>query len=494
MKDKTKKILQDHVQSHEYDIDPLDIWSGIEAKQKKKKRKGFFWIGGLGLLLVSVVTILAVQLSSDTENIVDNTPTENFENKTNVDNTSTESPVTSDATIINKSPLINKEGVGNDQASNIINSTQESGVPASEIIEKQKISSQSKINSSSTKLRSDNSSIKSLNQSYANTSISKANSTREIANNIKETGPINTPASSIDSKVTSKILDLQPDLSELEKSISEVRESMTAFSAIKKDLNLFEIDEKLLVISDSNVDSDFERNSWVDLSEEIKYAPLFTITALQSVSFFDKQVTSNLGVEQDYANARAAVEMPLEKVGTTLLLNVELTNWLTLSTGVEYQKINEQFNWEGSYIIDEDDNIIGPVPDIETLTEEDKIRIVDRDMEIFNTYTLVNVPIQLSLHHNFKSIDYGVYGRASINVWNQTEGASLDQRLYPIELASLQAQVNTQWSAGFFTEIPIFRAWKLHAAVGLKQASIQETLTTNTYNFKDLSLGLKYQF
>ena len=38
MKDTNKKILQDHVQMHEYDVEPLDIWSGIEKKQNKKNR------------------------------------------------------------------------------------------------------------------------------------------------------------------------------------------------------------------------------------------------------------------------------------------------------------------------------------------------------------------------------------------------------------------------------------------------------------------------
>ena len=37
MKDTNKKILQDHVQMHEYDVEPLDIWSGIEKKQNKKR-------------------------------------------------------------------------------------------------------------------------------------------------------------------------------------------------------------------------------------------------------------------------------------------------------------------------------------------------------------------------------------------------------------------------------------------------------------------------
>ena len=484
MKDKTKKIIQDHVQSHEYDIDPLEIWSGIEAKQKK--RKGFFWITGLGILLLSLVIFLGIQYSPGNDKVTEN----KAENLLEI------TPTTTIATNNEPQPETN-ENLAKTSSSSAINKTKKnSDLPTSKLNNNTEKTSQSFNNIPVQKLNKEiqtTSNAQSIAQT--NNDPRKDNTKRVTTNRSNNTDVGNkSNTSRIDSNLPSTLSEIKPDLTELETSIGKVRESMIALSTLKQNLNLFEVQQSQVKVTDSSIDSDFERFPWIGLEDQKKFRPLFSISALQSVAFYQKQTTSNQGVNPSYIEARNAAEMPLERFGSTLLMNVELTNWLTISTGVEYQKINEQFNWEGSYIIDENDNIIGPVPAVETLTEEDKVRIVERDMEIFNKHELVNVPIQLSLHHNFKSITYGAYGRASINVWNITEGASLDERLYPIDLASLQTQFMTQWSGGFFAEIPVFKSWKLQAAFGLNQTKAQETFTTNSYNFKEFTLGIKHQF
>ena len=500
MKDTTKKILQDHVQMHEYDVDPLDIWSGIEKKQKKKNRKGFIWFLGLVAFIISGISLLyfnfstskhAAPLASEIENnITDEIPTyadesfvksneniettrikktsENVELSTKNRSNSTK-PATNSKDNKNTKVNINKTSNRLTRNGNTAQNSQENTSSNNTTITDNLVSTNDGSNKGVTPLKN-------------RANVSKVT-----------TLPINA-SSDNSSNILAGNAATQPDQSELHASVVDIRESLTELAQIQQLINFQTVEQATIIVPTTKIDDNFSRNPWVYTDAKEKYEVLWSVTVLGNISFFDKETTAIDQANALYAQERSAKVQPLERYGSSLLLNAQLTKWLTISTGLDYQKINEQFEWNGSYLIDNQDRIIGHAEDIEMFANEDNIRIVDRELSIYNNQQLLNLPIQLSIHQSIKTVSFGVFGRTKINLLNSVEGFSLDERLLPTSLENFQQKIKPQWTLGAFFEVPLYRAWKLHAAVGFNQAEINENVLNNKYNFKEFALGLKHQF
>ncbi len=64
--------IKDRLNNYNSEIDPYEIWDGIQAKRNKKKKRrwGFIWLAASVLLIVSTVFIISSRHGSNNDNIV----------------------------------------------------------------------------------------------------------------------------------------------------------------------------------------------------------------------------------------------------------------------------------------------------------------------------------------------------------------------------------------------------------------------------------------
>lgn len=206
---------------------------------------------------------------------------------------------------------------------------------------------------------------------------------------------------------------------------------------------------------------------------------------------------NNLGSEQ-LLNARNNTVEELEAARINMLVNYHLGSKISISSGLQYSRINELFTWTGSQLRQANGQYITEIletPEETFITYEEgefDQRVV-RNMKIYNKTNLVSVPVILNLHHAVGDFSFSIGGGVEANVFQWRDGFVLDPQNNPM---SLQDQEQSKFGLNYVAKLGVEYALneKLKLAVNFDYVQLKQTELNlkSRYNITNLGLGLRY--
>jgi len=211
----------------------------------------------------------------------------------------------------------------------------------------------------------------------------------------------------------------------------------------------------------------------------------------------------------DYLQNRKDTETSLDAVRIGLDLRWQHKSGFYIKPGVEYEQINERFDYvfTRDTVLDQADQIVATVYDING-TPSDSIgtaRVVERytlDKEIYNRYHSIDIPILIGYASQKNKFGWFVEGGASMNLWFKARGQIVDFAGSDIRLTdnadlfkprtgiSLIGSIGLSYQLTEQFNLSLSPSIKYH----LGSISSDENLIDQKYTNVGLQLGLRYHW
>jgi len=344
MSDKFDHIIRDHVDRHEYDIDPQEIWEGINKKTKKDKFGYWVWPLGMALVLFFSVSLFSV-MDEATDSSKDNS-----------------SPISSLDLVKAETVEAPVQVTTND----LISKTNKTSTTTDSKPEFVSVASQKEI-------------IKTINNDNL-----KENNLFQTTLEHKNTS-ISTADSRVYLEKRNAILSSQ----------SKVQEAIGSRS--------FHILNPLALLAIHNVSIPNERHQELGMTYS-KFVPSIEPLSNSRWAFSVRSGLSliNRNIEaisnQEMQNLISSTEQPYSNTNSELLIHYGISDNLSVSSGLSYQKMVDLFKWNGVLLTDGQgeilslyDESIGLPANFTGLYYES----IDRNITHYNQVMMIDLPINL---------------------------------------------------------------------------------------------------
>jgi len=443
MKNEMKKILQHHVSVHHSEVDPEEIWAGIVKKQKRKKKS---WLLYLLPLILIIFGFLSVWITVDADNTAHEQLLSQVESETKSETQA----------VISTSPAVTS-------ATSTTKVADTKSTPATIQI--------------------------SIPTNFSNTSKTTRLSRNSINNN-------NT-------------------------NFDKVIEALSPESPSKNDINFAIKKKKAIASSDSDLllslpmitseitvdDRPIITVSGVaQLPTEILDIPsiqlqqLATLRLMSGIAYVSYSIVPNKQLAPDYIAARRNTETALEAVTGKFGIDLPIGKGFTLGSGINYIRINEKFDWQGSYLSDisgnplaglKKDNEGNPLINLAFYTDE-FYEAVEQKIVSYNKHEFLTIPFILGYHKNLGKFRTKVNLGAGITVMSHSTGQVLNEDLIPAYLSDNNTKTGVQYVVGLGFDYPITRFFAVSSQIEFAAQTVTTFNLAKKYNSYALHLGVSY--
>lgn len=462
MEENYKDIFKRNFDHHEDEIDPQIIWDNVKPKKKTKK---FFWFMISSILLIVVASLSFLYFKADQDGVVgrdiQSSESESLQKVEEVVSKEVAKEVSSGQNIYkDKSNLINKKvGQGQESSPRIAEPT------FTEV--KQKDNKQ--------KYPSTESSIKA---EIVNTELeTKINSSDEFQLKTGNDSPVQNTA-------------LEPG------TIGDEKILINALS--------------ILEIAEIEVASREVPALWIDLdevqSDKSEGAPenatkhKLSLAVNAGYGFLSAKRTANEQGNSDLLLSRTSTVSELEAARVNMLVNYHLGSKISLSSGVQFSRLNELFEWKGNYKRTTNGQYISEIIETPEATyfsyeEGEHEENVERNMKIYNKTNLFSIPLIVNLHQSLGAFSFSISGGVEANVLQLRSGFVLDDLGIPLALEDQQkSEFGLSYLGKFGIEYELCKQLSVAASLGYIQMKHTESKLNSNYAIKDIGLGLRYNF
>ena len=300
MSDKFDHIIRDHVDSHEYDLDPQEIWDGINQKRKKKRGFWVWTFRGLGVGLLALALFALVGESMEEQ--VLSMPVSEL-NTSSVEMPSSTQAVTTDEQVMDSvSPFAEQPLAGESTSGKLLNNKlQKSQTSKANLLEKDQ----------------------GVNQ-----------------------GGNYTPASFV------------------KKSELQIQSNKIAKKKIQFDVPTIEQLVPMAHLSAQSIGLPYRQRSRLHLENakytEIinpMVQPMWALTLTSGYSLMDRNLSST-SVDQGSLDRVLDSEEASFALNNEFLVHYSFSNNFKISSGLSYQKVVTLFDWNGVLLMDSDGDVL----------------------------------------------------------------------------------------------------------------------------------------
>lgn len=496
MKKKVKDILKEHVHQHEYTINPEEIFVGALAeikKEKKDKRKYLLFF-----LLFFGVSVFMKLYFSDMDN---GHSIHNQLSDTSIEQIDEVSDYAKNEDLLETTL---ETQVNTSTPPETENENETTTIETDEVNQSEEPTNNSRIQEFRTKTRTETSINEKLKETKV---IDESNTTQPTY-----TKDFKTPVKQIiesPQRSENTFIAAQPHLpraiheNQDENVEAETNERSTKINdEVKVPMNAWPGAEAMqsidllnlltpngFVIGERDVDvTDKMYHGLVEI-KKIKPRSKFALSIIGSYGLFDKTTIAKDAAQvitQDLFE-----EKPLEILSSSFLLSYTLSNSISLSSGIKWQQINEEFAWNGNYNVNELGDIINEVPGAESLVGMPYSQEVEHTIVDYTKRQLVSVPVLIGYSKRFNAFSIGANAGPSLNVYSKSEGRTLNELNLPVTIESLSPTYGLGVEGNVELGYAIAKRTDLLLNLSFQHLESEDILSE--INFNSLSLGLGFR-
>lgn len=460
-------LIKKHVNGHEADIDPNDIWEGIMAKRQAapvKKRRFPYFILLLLLPLAGSVGYWLVASSPDSS-----------------------------------SHNMNKSLSGNTMSASEIAVLKADEVPAKKQSLKYENTSDIQISNNTVtnnNTTTQNTIAKTTNGLNTNKNLFPAIITSQSSGSYNPFTQPNLASSPTRNSADNNELNGQiiKDLNVDNQLLAEgIESAILPITSNKKLLTIPSIDliATDFLTSKKNIPGVASMNI-IALPQSLRWS-ISTLAGYSTI--LNRSVTySTFSENEDY---RSMNEKALDAISASVLFSYKLCDKVSITSGVAYQKDFVLFDWSGSYV--EDNNGM-------TFTEGESESLpssfrnsyigVDRNAKVYNQYEYYDIPLLLNYDMGLSKLRTSFQIGIAANVHHSAEGLMLSESLLPLELSEMNnsLKIGLKYSGAVVVDYPLLGAWNIQGSLGYSTRKTTRSSHTLNYSYLDAKLGLRYDF
>lgn len=463
MSDELKKHLRKHVDEHQYDIDPQEIWDGILQKEAKRKRRPLYWLLPL-LGLVAMVWFTVTTINHDqvlnTEQLLGNL--QSPQNEAIVTTEDKAEPVM--ATIENTETFTDLTAVANTDAE-VTSSAFVSPIKKESFNTSQSNFSTTSITSSSA---TTSSTTTTSNQFFNDTRLGESPSSKENAITPVDEEEIQQPP--------------------LARQLSPLA-SVSSYLAYDTDRFSYDLMSHII---------------------PLRKGKRMTLRLLGGVGTVSNQI-SPVVPDPGQANAyqselRRSANSAQFAYNGRVMMDIEISKGFFLGAGISYEKVIERFLLDGNYIVDAQGNLVTETIldtegstavnfNSESNTEEYYVSI-DRSIDSYNGYEYVDIPLQLGYAYSFGRWTPSVFVGTSLNVMSKNTGYLYGSDGIPTTYADTDKpfQIGLRYHGGIGVDFQLCRQMVMTLGLDFSHRRRENHGVVSQYQVLGSHLGLGYQF
>jgi len=442
------KILKHHVDKHESEVDPQEIWEGILKKQEPKRRKGWFYLFPL-IALVGISFFLFNNLNESGSY----TPSSEM---TNTPQSSSTQKAEAAAAISEKT-----------------------------INEVKSKKAQVLTNASNTDPKT-----KALTKSSAPSTTTTSNSIT-----ITEANKLNTSIHT---------------LTKYDHASSVETKSVDAHFAIKKEINSQKSFIKNLLtlpVINQNIFDEKELDLQASYTEPsapiVKNKRWLAIAMTTGSGLVNKSILPSNLLSQEQVAVRQQSETPLEAISGQVQLELGLSKSFSIRSGINYLRLSEKFEWTDTYLSDASGNILStlqndnegnPIVNVTALANPSQLHYsVESKVIHYNTHNFVDVPLTLAYNVRWKKMRASLYGGGALNIMMSSEGKYLNTSSLVEQYGTSNFSSRLSYLAGMNIDVPFCNRLALRAGLNYETRKVQNHGLHARYEAIRADLGLAYR-
>lgn len=465
MKKEAQDIFQKHFSNHETDVDTDMIWKAIQAKRQQKRRKPFwiFCVSGF-ILILSVLGISFYSFSTITEK---NNVTVELKSKANQTDIS--------------SRFYKKESDDNSAQKTSTDKNEPNPSQNKELIPAIKTkNSQSPIFNNITFKAAPVKRVKRTSEGniYNNSYFPNNNFTFDNANNFSEK---DVSVSTAENSHSALDTEFKRGYIKGNKAINIER--LSILNSLIQSISKTEFDHLLPEMTSIKVKPNFN-HKW-------------SFSVLSGIGKSSSSYTQVVGENISLVESLQTYITPHVNKQITTLVKFQISDRFSVATGLSYQKITEEFNWNKSYIEDLDGNFVRILEDPEvgpfmSLVGSNSSAYsfvkIDRNIFDYNEFELIDLPLRLYYQLSKSSLGVSCFAGLNYNIWQSIDGYTVgnDNQLLNYEETDFTFSVSNQYVLGIEMSFLVHPKLRLVTEVSGRTRQIIE----QRYSKKNLS----YQF
>jgi len=484
MKEEVKSILRKHIDNHESPVNLENLWAGVQKEIKPNNRKRRF----LFIPLFLGITVCSFLFLNSNNNAI---PNGELNSSLSLNQEKTE--------ILTNASTENKISVHLDENINLNNQTAVTKESIStQKTAKAKILKTKKTQQTQQTLLSQKEPSSSLiNNTNASSSVSKKLNPQIITPSQIIQTEKNTKAKNVTNQIETNAIDLanQIQSSLINQESLNTQEGFTYDIAVLDNVSALIPTKRELKLATKKFIID--ENDLILIKPKRKH---FILAASFSYGTFSSERTQISEDNDAYLNDLSAAQSSLEMMTGDIDIVIPLNNKFSLGTGISYQRAQESFSWKGSYYVDNDGQNLGLKP--ENIDPTNVLgfssaysKELERDMNIYNLYHYVDIPINLYFHQQIGTLSINYFAGVAYNIYNHSEGFTLDEKRIPIEFKNTdQPNQGLRYNIGANINFAITRKIDIFTKVHFSQRSYEMKEILFKQKGYSLGFGLMHEF
>ncbi len=420
-KSSIEQKIKEKLSNHQEAINNEDLFAALGIEEQKKKRP-FLWIFLGSILLLSGGTILYVQLTSDPQpNIANHDTNTQYVDNSTLDQAEYKTTPSSNTSSLEKEatkPLIR---TGESESSTVFGTT----------------TTQNEQYISANKKQNDDASLH--DQSLSQLTIPLNNARKEQKNTTQKI--ITPPSLTFDQKENLTLLTQSQSNQHSEQLLKQNNSALLGLTQNP----IIQLDTFYETTLSNGLFYPFLHKSIsLELIREDHthmFAPRprpFIITPYLAYGRFSHDMISIDTEFDSYRKIRILQEKPLENIRVGTLIDLPVSPFFTMKTGLEYSQYNIQFDYTETERVPSGEDLeivrINFVGDSTIITSnEPRIDIVNRNWTTYSTFHVVNVPILLSFRYDFYKLGFFAETGVNLGLYSQFNGKILSPELDIVE-------------------------------------------------------------
>lgn len=447
MNNELNDIIKRQVDTYESEVDPQEIWEGILNKQKPKRRFLFFW---LPFVCVAVIGLSFLAWNSDSSNIQIS------------------------EVISREGADVNQKDESNNELDRYSEVTDEESTSKAEIL----VNQNNDLNQRTTRK------AKTISQVSGLSLIALAANPK--TNNEITTSRIIPQFISGDENIHNSVK--RPTLGSSQKPNTKNTDQLLA-SKPKGILNILDVVPKISLI----------RTNLNYVHEPLAFASEWSTAPQVHPSRQENSVSIKAMFYGGIANSSPSAGNRMEAYTANILLEKRIFRSFSLSAGLSMDKLYEKFEWEGNYIVNGEEEEIGLAAEDDqgnavvnfssAQYDEEYYEIVERKINKYNRYEIVDIPVVISYALNFRKLRTSISAGTAFNLNSSLELTSLDELGIPRE-AGEDYKVGSKLLLCLDFNYPITRRLSITGGVNYSNRNLTLRASKNSIESYQAGLGL----
>lgn len=445
MNDELNNILKNHVERHEKEVDPQEIWDGILRKRKRRK-------SGWLLYFLPFCLVIGLYFSSNTFQVRDQQELSSISEIKRDRQESSLSQADLNADI--KETKNNTASELVNTIENNINQDQISNDPTTE----KPTSAVNKLNLNTTQ--------KSLKENPKAVLETAFNSQRN--NSVFQE-------------------DKRPQSESILKDINLEKTILRNYSKIEI------INPALVALPSRSIN-----NAQIIVSPKKHYNPL-SVNLVTGFGLLDKNTKPVLPENELFGSINENATEALDAHSVSLLLEIPIRKNFSINTGLHYEKQYERLNWSASYLTDDkgektiinfDDN----GEPIYSYTSSNYYQTTTEQVTSYQNFQTIDLPIQLNYILNASRLSTSIYAGMMINLSSTLSGIGLDENLNLVNLSEIESfkKPSHKYQAGLAINYGLTSKLYLSSGFNLATRTWTDDQLENKYLTYGINLGFGY--